>query len=342
MTVGVWLATASLASADRVWIGRLAAQDVQVREVVGDELIYIAGSRERRTSLDEIVRIELDDEPRFNAAEEAYQGGDWNKAAAQYSDVLGRRGADAWVQRRATFRLVDAAARANLFREAVDGYVALVALDAEAAATRQPDPARTGVTPEQVQDAHQRVRTGLSSASEDTTRKTLLSFLLRLDTAAGDAEAASNTVKLLTPLVGETVPADQRDWPTYARIMLSRAELALSTGKPAEAETLINDAGRVFIEPALVADALLKLAKAKEQQAGDDKSKLLDAAYAYLRVPAQASDVEPASASALLAAGDIHAKLGLSDDADKIYRHLTATYPGTDAAAEVGKRQPAN
>lgn len=330
---------ASSALADRIWIGRLAGQEVEIRQLRGDSLIYLVGSRERETPLDELSRIEIDGEDRFNAAEEAYQSGDWERSARQYSDYLSRRGGDEWVRRRATFRLVDAAARANLFREAVDGYVALVDLDAEAAATRQPSPDRAGVTPNQIGDARERVRTGLSAVSGDATkRKMLLSFLLRLDNAAGDADAAANTVQQLVPLVGDTVPENRQDWPTFARVTLSRADLALRGNNPAEASRLIESSGSVFIEPELLAEALFKLAQASEAEAGDDESKLLDAAFAYVQVPAQAPDATAIAASALLAAGDIHRNLGLDEDATKLYSHVATTYAETPAAAEASER----
>ena len=330
--------TAGQAFADRLWIGRLGAQDVTVRGVEGGNMVYFANGRERQTPLDEIARIEVEGQQALNAAEEAFQGGDWKVAAEQYDRLLTRRNADAWVERRATFRLVESAAKAGLFPQAAAGYVSLIALDPEQAVGRQPDAGAADVSPAELNAARERVRSGLSSAGSDAARRQLLSFLLQLDNASGDEKAAANTIEQLGKLIGEGVPAERADWPTYATITLGRANLAINSGDAAAAAKLINEASATFVTPALSGQALFLLAKAAEAEAGDDRSKLLDAALAYLKVATFATETPKFASDGLLAAGDIHRKLGLADDAADLYRATIAQYPDSTAAGEAQQR----
>jgi TolA-binding protein len=338
--LALWLSllVPTLAWADQIWIGRLPPQEVQIRGFENDQLLYIVGSRERQTPLDEVVRIELDGNDRFNAAEEAFQAGDWQVASQQYSQVLDRRGGEDWVRRRSTFRLVDAAARAGLFREAVDGFVSMTGIDPVAAATRQPNPERENVDARQVADARSRVQTALTGASDDARRRALLAYMLRLDNALGDSEAAANTVRLLTPLVSSTVPENQADWPLFARVTIGRASLQLGERNPAAARRLIEDASAVFTNEEQKADALMLLADAARLEAGDDRAKKLDAALAYVRVAAQAPEIESIAARALVAAGDIHAELSLDEDAAALWRQAADRYPSSAAGATAAEK----
>ena len=340
LSIAALMLAVAPALADRIWIKSLPAQDVSVREVRNGNVVFFVGGQERTTPLDDVSRFEVDGQQQLNAAEEAYQGGDWATAATRYDDVVGRRGSDEWVRRRATFRLVDSAAKAGLFSQAASGYVALVNLDAAAAAGRAPDATAAGVTAQQIEDARGRVRNGLGSAgSNQEARRQLLTFLLQLDNAAGDGEAAANTVNQLGELVGDEVPDDRAAWPTYARVTLGRAQASLANDDFARARALVTEAGPTFDSDQLKGDALLMLARIADAEAKDgDRAAKLDAAYAYLKAAATTPQVESVAPRALLAAGDLHRQLGLNDDAADLYRAVIAAYADSPVAAEAQKR----
>ncbi len=333
------LVCSPLVMADQIWVGRLGAQDVTVRGVEEGEVVYFANGREVRTPLDEVARVEIDGQDQLNAAEAAFHEGNWRVAAEQYDRLLTRRGGEDWVRRRGTFRLVESAAKAGLFPQASAGFVSLVELDPGEAVGRQPDPSAAGVSPAEINAARERVRNGVSATgSNAAARQQLLSFLLQLDNAVGDDEAAGNTIKQLSTLLGEDVPTDASQWPTFARVTLGRAQLALSSNDPAGVKPLIDKASPTFVTAPLRAEALLMLAKAAEAQAGDNRSSKLDAALAYVRAATHGSDVPKIAAEALLAAGDLHRELGLPDDAKDVYQAIVQQYADTPAAADAQAR----
>src|SRR6516162_2273809 len=79
-----------IARADAVWIAAssgapLKADGVRILRVDGDALVYNSTSGTQITKpLAQVAQLEADDEPAFNAAEQAYRDGKFADAVDQY------------------------------------------------------------------------------------------------------------------------------------------------------------------------------------------------------------------------------------------------------------------
>ena len=92
LVVAAALMSPALARADTVWLRSGTAANALERpnvkvEKIGDGLLFFRSAQSDRVTerpLEEVLRIMADGEPVFNAAEEAFAAGDWDKAAANY------------------------------------------------------------------------------------------------------------------------------------------------------------------------------------------------------------------------------------------------------------------
>lgn len=342
----VTLFAASTALADVLWVGggtgRGLRQEVDIQGVEGNELVYLINGNRASTPMERVQQIEFADEPRLTAAEVAFATGDWASAATAYREVAEANSTE-WIRQRSAQRLVEAAGLAGLFDESVIGYVSLVRLDVFAALGREP-PVPSTATADQLRGAERRVEEALAAAAEDEQRKALLTFLLQLNTRRGDDGASQRTIARLTDLMGDAVPTTERDRKLFAQVLLGRATLAMAEGKPAEARSLIEDNESLFTEPERQAEALLLLGRAAEAEAGSNRTRLLNAALEYMNVVAQfktaafANQADSHVADALLAAGGIHERLGLDEDAASLYEDLVARYATSTASDEAQRR----
>jgi hypothetical protein len=349
VTIALLLAAGSTAVADTIWVGtgpgRGLEQQVNIQGVErtdeGELLIYLVNGNRASTLLSRVKRIRLDNDDRLTRAEQAYAGGDWNAAAQLYERAGARANAPEWVQRRSVRRLVSAAARAGLFDEAVTGFIRLVELDPIGASDARPDLTQTP-SPQALAGAQQRVERALTRNLSDDQQKQLLTFLLAIQGQRDDDVGAQATIGRLGALLGDEPGTDPGDRRLFAQVILGQAKLALSQDRAAEAESIVRENGGVFTEPAAQSAALLLLARSAEVQAGDDRAALLDAALAYMKVVALFKNEDrtgtPEVPTALLAAGGIHDRLGLADDAADLYRSLVEGYPASPEAAEAQTR----
>ena len=229
-----------------------------------------------------------------------------------------------------------AAGNSGLLDEAVSGYVQLTLLDPPAAVGRELPVEEAGE--EQLARAVGQLQQALENRSlRPDQRKPLLTLLLALQTRRGDQEAAARVVEQLAPIVGENPDEDPK---LYTQVMLGRATLSLSRNEPDEAVRLINANQQVFTDAQQQSEALMILARAAEQRAGEDRGGLLDASLAYMKVVAHFRRAEgaPNVPEALLRVGAIHERLGLSTAAAGLYQEIVTTYPQSPVAAEAQRR----
>ena len=341
----VLLALAATAAGDVIWVGsgagRGVRQEVDVQGVERGELVYLLNGNRASTPLSRVKQLDLDDQPRLTAAEASFASGSWAIAAEQYRQLYEQDRTD-WIRRRAAGRLVEAAAAAGRFADAAIGYVALVRLDPAAAVGTEPL-LTEAVAQNDARVALEAVTSELTAGSlQPEQERSLVAFRLALANHLGDADAARLALGRLAILLGDGPPQNDAERESRAQIALGQARLSLDGGDAAAAMADINDNAAVFTTTLRRSQALLLLARATEAAAGEDRGKLLDAAYAYMRVVAHfknANDADPnAVPDALLAAARLHERLGLDEDAVALYEDLARRHADSVAGQEAAKR----
>jgi len=329
---------AAPALADTVWLrsGKTAAlpiDNAKVIRVEGDEVFFTTSSgREDHKPMARISRLRIDDQPAFNAAEDAFDKGDFAAAAEAYQKVAQSNTKD-WIKDRASLRLLEAADKSGNFNAAVTGFLELLRTKPALASKFKP------VIPrgknDQIDKAVADVNQAASGpAMKDEQKTVLLNYLVDLYTAKGDLKNANDVLQRL----GKLAPG-QTDTPEahhiQADLKLSQARQALSQRQYAQVEQIINGGSAIFTDPQQQADALYLIAESKAAGAGaNDAIAQKDAALAYMRVVAHFKSVpgKPHVADALLKTAGIEEKLKNSTEALALYKQVAAEFPGTPTA----------
>lgn len=325
----------SLLLADSIWLvgsDRPLYTAARITRVEKGQLYFVINGNETSRELERIGRISVDDEPALTAAETALAQQKWDDAVDGYEKVI-RASSKAWVKDWAGNRLIDAAGKSGRFDSAVTAWVLLVQRDATAAAKAKP--ALPDSKSSYLDTAAQQVDRGLAARNlSDEQRTLLLSFLLEIHAARGDANAANAIAEKLD----ETLAKDPKN-PAAARANVRRklqaASGALSGGRFEEAEQTIQVNRAIFDDPTDQAEALYILAEARFARAGEEKTKLQDAAIAFMRVVAVAKDApgRPRVADALAKSAEICEKLGDVATAQRLYEEVAREYPDSPVAA---------
>jgi len=327
------LTAGATARGDTIWVGENAsnpirADGVTIVRIDGDHVIYdTPGGVEVNKPLSQVQQMALDDEPAFNAAEEAYAGGKWDVAADQYQNALHATARD-WVKQRSSVRLAEVAGKANRFDAAVDAYIALLTSNPTAAAAVRP--VVTGANP----DLMDRAAAELSVALEADTlsnpqRSALLRLALDIYRARNQTAGINATLKALVS-IGAATPAD------LAIVKLLSAQTALDGKDFKTAQNEIQQNRALFAEPPQQIEALWILAQAQDGSADrSNATALKDVAIAYMRVATFGRDVadRPHVAEALLHAAAIEQELKDPAAATQLYRRIEADFAGQPAAA---------
>lgn len=363
LSLGLMTWACASARADTVWVranekgGALPYQNVRVEGLNKDgELVYtvIASGRQATKALDNVSRIHLVSDPQFSAAEEAFDQGDFKKAAAGYQKVVASS-APAWVKDRAGLRLIEAASQTGDFAAAVTGYLAAVGKNAELAKQYRPKipannpQAAAAVVPEVE-------RAAANTRLAPTQRQMIELFLVDLYRAANQNDKAAALVDRMTG--GTVAPAArprQANEPAMpgaaqapavpataapagdvqAGLRLRAAALALEQKDYPKALAEIDAGKALFSEPRQQADALYYRAEALANLAKDDKG-LADAALAYMRVVAHFKDdpAKPHVADALLKTAGLQERLKALPEALALYEQTAQEFAGTPAAEQ--------
>src|SRR5688572_7115146 len=284
--------------------------------------------RETSKKLEDVIKIKLDDEPKFNAAEDAYAAGNLAAAATGYQQALSATQRE-WVKDRSLQRLGEAAQKSGQYPAAVTAFVEMAKRDpAQAEKVRPKIPAGnaaalTGVIAE-VRKAH-------DGNAKPETKQLLRSYLVDLYLAAGDPKSADALVRSTggapaspanpdaaapaAPAAGDNAAATRA---------INEAKIAMAQKDYARVATAIRTSKAAITDPDQQFEALYMLAEAEAGGAGNDAGKLADAAVAYMRVAAhfgnRASD--PRYGDALVKAAGIVERLQKPAEAMALYNQV--------------------
>jgi TolA-binding protein len=280
------------------------------------------------------VRVNADAEPVFNAAEEAFAAGQWEKAAAGYQKAMTANTSRPWIKDRAGLRLVAAAEKSGKFPTAVVAWVALMTRDPGLAGKYKPQ-VPADAKPGSLDPAIKEVEKTLAAAKlNDDQRQTLLAFQMELARANGDNKKAQSIGTKINRDAGEAGP----------ELALQLARLALDQKQFDQAIKEIDKAAASITDPEQQVEALYVIAEARAALAKDDPAALKDAALAYMRVVARSKSVRVGAqraADSLLKTAAIQEKAGVPQEALLLYQQVAEEYKGSDAArraAEAAER----
>lgn len=337
MLLGLILLPAS-ASADTVWLrsgtatAALERPNVKVERIENNMLVFRSTTSDRLTErpLEDVLRIAADGENNFNAAEEAFAAGDWDKAAANYQRAA-TMSPRQWVKDRSSLRLVAAAEKSGKFSAAVAGWVNLLGRDAALAAEYKPQiPA--GAKPGSLDAAVAEVEKALNdNRLRAEPRQTLMAFQMELARANGDVKRAQE--------IGTKIASTGNAAAAGPELALQLAFLALDQKQYDQALKHIDAAAATFAEPEQQTEALFCIAEARAALAKDEAA-MKDAALAYMRVVARAKTARvnsPRVPDALLKTAAIQEKLGAAKEALLLYQQVAEEFKGSDAAARAAE-----
>jgi TolA-binding protein len=332
------LLVGSVAMADTVFIGTLAYKDVKIKGVKGDELLFLTSGNEAHKPIKDVTRIQLADEPALSAAEEAYAGKQWDKAADGYLKTLKSSNKD-WLKDWSAQRLLLSANEAKRVDAAVTAYLAMLQRDPATASKNKPTiPTGKSALLDAAANEVDHVMSG--AALNDDQKQALLSLQLEIAKARGDEKAQAAAVQSLTKIDTENTSgaSDPAALKVVGDTKLSIATAALDQKNYQKAIDTIEQNRNTFVDPKQQADALWVLAQSRYAlaQQKNEPAALKDAALGYMRIVANFKDAvgAPHVPESLLATGEILEKLKDNDGAMNVYNQLASAYPETPAGAK--------
>ena len=297
--------------------------------------------RETQRKLEDVIKIRLDDEPKFNAAEDAYAANQFPAAATAYQAALGATQRE-WVKDRALQRLVELAQKTNQYPAAVAAFVEMAKRDPAQAEKAKPkipagNPSALTAVIADVRKAH-------DGNVKPETRQLLRTYLVDLYLAAGDPKSADALVKgapaPAAPAAQDAAAPNAADTAAATRAM-NEAKIAMAQKDYARVANAIRSNKAAFTDADQQFEALYMLAEAESGAAGNDPGKLADAAVAYMRVVAHFGNrtSDPRYADALVKAAAIVERLQKPNEALALYNQVATDpkFKNTPAAAEANK-----
>jgi TolA-binding protein len=324
------------ARADTLWVssggGAIQIQNAKVTRIENGTIFFSTSSGDSSRELGKVQRMLLDNEPAFNAAEEAAAAGKWDAAADGYQKTIAAT-ARPWLKNYAAQKLLTAADKSGRFEAAASAYVALTASDPTASATRPSVPAQQSSA---LDAAVTDVNASLQKQLTDAQQIALLGFLVELQKARHDSAGEKQAAEKLDAVLARD-PSNPAAGSILVRRALESAQQAVA-GKNYDAGIEAIESNRQrFVDPAQQADALFLLAQARfgKAQASKDKTALEDAGLAYMRVVANCKDVagQPHVVESLMQTAAIHELLNEPQVAAQIYQQIVSQYPDAPAAA---------
>jgi hypothetical protein len=330
------LAASAAARADTVLKGApgtnpIAQPDVKVTGLANGELTYTTATGASRSApLTDVQKITADDQPSFNAAEDAYANHNLSGALDGYLSAVNGTG-PGWVKARSAQRLALVAKGQRRYDAAVAAYAALVGQDATLAAAARP-PAPQPNDP-RIDDALGIIVHAVDAAPA-AQRAALLGVQMDIYRAKGDKAQVASTLQQLVNAGGAS-EADQ------AMLKLASAQVALDAKQYAQAEADVEASRQLFTDPAQQVEALWVLAQARDGQMKGTPDGMKDVALSYVRVATFGGQLpdRPHVAQALVRVGQLEEKLGDPKGALTEYQQVVAdrAAAGSPAAAEAAK-----
>jgi TolA-binding protein len=335
----VALFAGTTARADKLWVSSssgsavLEIANVKIAQIDDTAATFTnPGGRDATRDAKQVVQIAIDDEPVFSAADEAFAKEKWEPAVDGYVKAIKSTKRD-WLKDYIAKRLVVAAGKVNRFDAAVTGYIAAVLGKSSRSAVKpeMPDAKSTYLA-----TAVSEVEAALKGPKLSTDQKqALLSFLLDLHKTRGDQKGMTEVTQQMLK-AGAGAANDPAAAGALARMKLDVASVAIENKQYKKAADEINASRAAFVDPKDQAAALYLLAQAQEGLAGEDATALADAALAYMRVVAHASNVpgKPHVADALLKTASILERTKNNKDALELYQQVASQFADDPAAAK--------
>jgi tetratricopeptide (TPR) repeat protein len=327
------------ALADSIFVGTLERRDVTIREIKDRKLIFNFAGRVAEQDLDRITRLVVANEAVFNAAEEAFASGQWERAVDGYLRTLRSTNKD-WLRDYVAWRMVTAANQVGRFDAATTAYVHLLQRAPTLASDTRPAMPDAGST--FLNTAANEVNQALANPRLTADqRRALLTFQLDIQRARNDTAAAAKVLEQLVQISPDTAadPAARR---ALADVRLGAIMLALDKKDYETVEKEIDAHRAVFEDPRQQADALWALAEVRYAQAERTNTPTAwkDAALAYMRVVGHFEEHpnRPRVAESLLKTGLIMARLQDTKAATQLLEQVVSRYP-TDPAAQQARQE---
>ena len=340
-----------VALADAIKVKDFWYNDVSVSGFKDGKVTYInASGTEVKKPLKDIKGFKIESLSQVESAEEAYEDRDYKRAYAAFKSMRGRARLK-WQQQWVNFRIMRSADSVGLPNEAIEAYLMLMSLKADAYFLSNP-PVNSidRLSAAQKKLALQRLTSALRSAPKTgPVRKGLEQLkqdidLVNTDTVAKPPNGGATTVDPVNPIPG--LPARKKSVILVPREMDKadddRVAALLRKGAFAEAKVeALKLLGKSDIDSP--SKCLYQLGMADlhmaEKATGTDKEKLYkNAGLSFMRVviyyPRSTSWVGPA----LIEAGYVHQKIGRKDLAKRLYNEAD-NFLDPDEEPELAERR---
>lgn len=321
--------SAAAARADSIIFKTGEVPGVQIVSVGGGTIHFITNGRDTSRDIQQVVRLQIPDEPALSFAEFAWDAQKYDVATDNYRKALTTT-AKPWVKLWSAQRLVEAGQKANRFDAAATGYIALLALDPANAANFKPKPPDAAST--YIASAISEVNAALAVPTlQPASKQALQNYLLELQSVRKDEKGVAQTLEKMVQT--GTAAANPAAGAALAKMKLRDADQAIQAKQFDKAAGDIVASANVFVDPNDQAQALYLLAEARAGIAAtkNDPAAWQDAALSYMRVVAH-FPTSPYAASSLLKTGQIEEKLNDFAAARAVYDQLVSQYPGDPAA----------
>jgi hypothetical protein len=276
-----------------------------------------------------VSRLLLDDEPDWNAAEQAGAVEQWDAATDAYLKTL-RTTQKPWLKTRVSLRLLDVAAKAKRYDAVVTAYLSLVRTDPAQALAHRPT----------LPEAHSSYVDSAVAAADralaepnltDDQKQSLLSLQLDLHRVRKDDARADQVLRQLNELTASPAGGPPGAARRFADTKLTAARLSYDRKDYEAVIATITTARPAITDPAQQEDALYLLAQsldARAAAAGNPPDALKDAGLAYMRVVAHFQDL-PANrrvADALAGCASVLERLKQTKIAADLYEQAAIQY----------------
>jgi tetratricopeptide (TPR) repeat protein len=313
--------------------GNTRYDPVKIINVAGGQIVFTFGSdRQISRDVQQIVEIQLDGNPAFNGAEDAFVAQHWDPAVDGYRRTLASSPAQ-WVRDWSAFRLLIAANAAGRFDDAAAAYAAVVRRYPAAASQYKPQlPRDDRALTAAVATVEKELEAVTAEPDSQPAQEQLLQFLLEIQQARHDPKAAADAETRLLDLKNND--SDSSAKKIFVKGRIDAADNSVLRGQFADAQKIIQDIETQVVDPVEQSQALFVLAEAQQGLAKANPATRTpdwqDVALAYLRVVAHFRDqtnnpLIPQSlyqAAAILDA--VHDPAALP-----LYRQLIDAYPTT-------------
>jgi len=328
--------SAAAVYADTLVVNNITYKDVRVTDIRDENIYFVVSGNQTHKPLAQVSKLVLDDEPAFNAAEQAYAAREWDKAADGYDKTL-RTTPKAWLKDWVSVRLLESASNAGRFDTALKGWIALA--EKSPAAARAVNLKMPQADSAYLTEGISLINAALGKARGEEFKELLLDQLANLHNARGDTQAANQVmVKRLEMKAADTsTPEGQR---AAALLKLRSAQAALAGKEYDTVIQLVEKNAASLTDPVDQAEAMLLLAHAQAGKAAGSKSAdtWKDVALAYMRVVIVAGS-SPQAATALLKTAEIHeTHLNEKETALRIYQQVAAEFKDQETGKEAQKQ----